>query len=90
MWDYYLITCEPPRQGAATPSRYIVVHDEIGMKSNDVQSLTHQMCSLYFNWPGPVRTPAPCMYASKIGYLFGTAMCEQEPSREMTAKPYYL
>lgn len=26
---------------------------------------------MYYNWTGPVRTPAPCMFAHKLAYLLG-------------------
>ena len=26
---------------------------------------------MYYNWTGPVRAPAPCMFAHKMAYLLG-------------------
>lgn len=28
------------------------------------------MCHYYFNWAGPIKVPAPCMYAHKIAELY--------------------
>jgi len=28
------------------------------------------LCHYYFNWAGPIKVPAPCMYAHKIADLF--------------------
>jgi aubergine-like protein len=32
--------------------------------------LTFDLCHYYFNWSGPIKVPAPCMYAHKIAELY--------------------
>ena len=32
--------------------------------------MTFNLCHYYFNWAGPIKVPAPCMYAHKIADLF--------------------
>merc|ERR1712083_1036400 len=66
-WDFFLVSCEPPEAATATPTRYIVVKDQgLGFAEcpSDLYYLTNQLCNMYFNWPGPIRVPAPVKYAN--------------------------
>jgi len=36
----------------------------------ELQQLIFALCHYYFNWAGPIKVPAPCMYAHKIADLF--------------------
>lgn len=40
------------------------------MKKQQLEKLTFDLCHYYFNWAGPIKVPAPCMYAHKIAELF--------------------
>lgn len=89
--DFFLVPCEAhPNAGTATPTRFIVVWDDCGFKSDDIQSITNQFCLMYFNWPGPIRVPAPCMYAHKIAFLIGKHIPNEEPSQKLNGKLFYL
>jgi len=45
----------------------------------------------YYNWPGTIRVPAPCMYAHKLADLLG-AHLKQEVNGAITDMSvlYYL
>ena len=51
-------------QGTVTPTHYVVIHDTASMKTDHVQQLTYKLCHLYYNWPGTIRTPAPCQVST--------------------------
>lgn len=35
-----------------------------------MEKFTFDMCHYYYNWAGPIKVPAPCMYAHKIAELY--------------------
>jgi len=87
--DFYLVPSIAPPNATARPTRFIVVRDDMKFSTNDLQSLTNQFCYMYFNWPGPIRVPSPCMYAHKIAYLFGKHV-NGEPHPQMNNSLFYL
>lgn len=48
-------------QGTVSPTHYIVVRDGSNLKVDNMQRLTYKLTHLYYNWPGTVRVPAPCL-----------------------------
>ena len=51
-----------------SPTHYIVVHDNTGLKPDILQKISYKLTHMYYNWPGTVRVPAPCQYAHKLAY----------------------
>ena len=51
-----------------SPTHYIVVHDNTGLKTDILQKISYKLTHMYYNWPGTVRVPAPCQYAHKLAY----------------------
>uniref|UniRef100_A0ACB8FG70 Uncharacterized protein n=1 Tax=Sphaerodactylus townsendi TaxID=933632 RepID=A0ACB8FG70_9SAUR len=87
-YDFFLIN-QLARQGTVNPTHYNVVYDSNGLKPDHMQRLTYKMCHLYYNWPGLIRVPAPCQYASKLTFLVGQSV-HQEPRLELADKLFYL
>ncbi|XP_053166147.1 piwi-like protein 4 isoform X2 [Hemicordylus capensis] len=87
-YDFFLIS-QLARQGTVNPTYYNVVYDDNGLKPDHMQRLTFKMCHLYYNWPGLIRVPAPCQYASKLTFLVGQSI-HREPSLELADKLFYL
>jgi len=87
--DFYLVPSIAPPNATARPTRFIVIRDDLNFSSDDIQALTNQFCYMYFNWPGPIRVPAPCMYAHKLAYLFGKHV-NGDPNPRMNGKLFYL
>eukprot|EP00479_Gromia_sphaerica_P007078 TRINITY_DN2229_c0_g1_i1.p1 TRINITY_DN2229_c0_g1~~TRINITY_DN2229_c0_g1_i1.p1 ORF type:complete len:365 (+),score=59.15 TRINITY_DN2229_c0_g1_i1:264-1358(+) len=79
-WDFYLITNRPPRGCCATPTRYIVIKDDAGFSSDDIQKLVHQLSHLYYNWCGPIRVPAVVQSAHRTAHLYGSVI---KPARRL-------
>jgi len=50
----------------------------------ELQQLVFALCHYYFNWAGPIKVPAPCMYAHKIADLF-TRIGYSKKARELAA-----
>lgn len=59
-YDFFVVS-QHVRQGTVSPTHYIVVHDEIGLPPERMQVYTYKQTHLYYNWPGTVRVPAPCL-----------------------------
>lgn len=89
-WDFYIVPCEAPFKGTASPTRFIVAYDDIKFTQDDIAALTNQLCILYFNWAGPIRAPAPVQYAHKIAHMFGSAIDQRKPHDMLNGRPFYL
>ncbi|XP_070605739.1 piwi-like protein 4 isoform X1 [Erythrolamprus reginae] len=87
-YDFFLIS-QLARQGTVNPTYYNVIYDDIKLKPDHMQRLTYKMCHLYYNWPGLIRVPAPCQYASKLTFLVSQSI-HREPSLELANKLFYL
>lgn len=91
--DFYLVA-QNVTQGCATPTRYQVLHNErqnstFGMTY--LESLTFELCHLYFNWRGTVRVPSPCMLAHKLAFFLGKTIM-QDDSKWLQLKnfPFFM
>ena len=55
------------------------------------------MCHYYYNWAGPIKVPAPCMYAHKIAehsknidYKKKSKLKEEEVSSKIQESLHFL
>eukprot|EP00794_Sanderia_malayensis_P019493 gene19493-21418_t len=87
-FDFFLVS-QHVRQGTVTPTHYVVVHDESGLKADHLQRLSYKLTHLYYNWPGTVRVPAPCQYAHKLAYLVGCSL-HQDPDLKLSDRLFFL
>jgi len=87
-YDFYL-TSNHVNQGSATPTHYHVIKDGGFLTNWQIYSLTYKLTHLYFNWPGTVRVPAPCMYAHKLAFLVGQTV-HRIPAERLWDKLYFL
>jgi len=83
--DFFLVPSIAPPRATARPTRFIIVRDDLGLTPNDMQFMTNAYCMAYQNWQGPIRVPAPVMYAHKIAKLFGKQV-NPIPSRPINGK----
>jgi len=88
-WYDFFLVAQSVRQGTVTPTHFNVIYDTSGMKADIIQRLTYKMCHLYYNWPGTIRVPAPCLYAHKLAFLTGQSLHEA-PSVDLADKLYFL
>ena len=87
-YDFYLIS-QSTRQGTISPTYYNIIHDEVGFGPEIHQKMAYKLCSLYYNWSGTVRVPAPCQYAHKLAKLCGENMHAQ-PNAVMNQRLHFL
>jgi len=87
-YDFFLVS-QHVRQGTVSPTHYIVVSDDSGMKPDHMQRMAYKMTHMYYNWPGTVRVPAPCQYAHKLAQLVGQNI-HKEPSQELSDRLFFL
>lgn len=87
-YDFFLIS-QHVRQGSVAPTSYNVLVDETPYTANQIQRLTFKYTHLYFNWPGTVRVPSVCQYASKLAFLVSQSI-HQSPHVDLGQKLYYL
>lgn len=67
-YDFFVVS-QHVRQGTVSPTHYIVVHDEVGLPPERMQILSYKLTHLYYNWPGTVRVPAPCLVSPYKHFL---------------------
>jgi len=87
-YDFFLVS-QHVGQGTVSPTHYIVVYDNTGLKPDIIQKISYKLTHMYYNWPGTVRVPAPCQYAHKLAYLVGEHI-HTEPSGLLNDRLYYL
>ncbi|XP_060035645.1 piwi-like protein 4 [Erinaceus europaeus] len=87
-YDFYLVS-QAACQGTVGPTYYNVIYDDNGLRPDHMQRLTFKLCHLYYNWPGLIRTPAPCQYAHKLTFLVAQSL-HKEPSLELANSLFYL
>ena len=68
-YDFFLIP-QNTTQGCVLPTHFYVAFNDSPLKKEVVEKLTYSLCHYYYNWAGPIKVPAPCMYAHKIAELF--------------------
>lgn len=87
-FDFFLVS-QHVRQGTVTPTHYVVVYDDTGLKPDHIQRLSYKLTHLYYNWPGTIRVPAPCQYAHKLAFLVGTSL-HKDPALELSDRLFFL
>nr|BAI67940.1 DjPiwiC [Dugesia japonica] len=88
LYDFFLVS-QSVRQGTVTPTHYVVLCDNSRYTPHQVQLMAYKTCHIYYNWPGTVRVPAPCMYAHKLAYMVGQNL-KAEPSHLLCDRLFYL
>jgi len=88
--EFFLVPTAAPNGATSRPTRFIVVRDDLNQSMDDMQSLTHCMTYLYFNWNGPIRVPAPVMYAHELAFLFGKYINVSNIHQELGDKLFFL
>ena len=68
-YDFYLVP-QTTTQGCVLPTHFYVAFNDSPIKKDVLEKLTFDLCHYYFNWAGPIKVPAPCMYAHKIAELY--------------------
>lgn len=87
-YDFFLVS-QSVRQGTVTPTQYNVIHDEGQIKPDHLQRLTYKLTHLYYNWPGTIRVPAPCLYAHKLAFLTGQSL-HSNPNEKLIDTLFFL
>nr|QQA03725.1 Piwi protein [Apostichopus japonicus] len=88
LFDFFLVS-QSVRQGTVSPTSYNVIRNGVGLKPDHLQRLTYKLTHLYFNWPGTVRVPAPCLYAHKLAFLVGQST-HKLPAVDLADTLFYL
>ena len=68
-FDFYLIP-QQVTQGCALPTHFYVAFNDSPVPRDILENFTFHLCHYYFNWAGPIKVPAPCMYAHKVAELY--------------------
>eukprot|EP00481_Brizalina_sp_1-RS-2013_P000337 TRINITY_DN10968_c0_g1_i1.p1 TRINITY_DN10968_c0_g1~~TRINITY_DN10968_c0_g1_i1.p1 ORF type:complete len:104 (+),score=10.53 TRINITY_DN10968_c0_g1_i1:132-443(+) len=91
-----LVPSKPPPKCVAIPTRCIVIYDKLGLSDTsgkgemDLMHFTNSLCTLYFNWPGPTRVPAPIKYAQKIAQQYCQTLPQKHPHQLLWNSYHFL
>lgn len=86
-FDFYMV---PHKATVATaqPVHFKVCHNTTRMNAHDIEKLTFDLCCGYFNFGGPIKVPAPVMYAKKIAtYSFEN---KTDPNKALAFNLHFL
>lgn len=85
----FLLMPQFVKEGTGTPSKITVLYDTSGLSLDTFEEMTNAMCYAYDNWPGAIRTPAPCKYA--MGHAKLAARYTQTiPNTQLLSNKYFL
>ncbi|MPC42405.1 Piwi-like protein 1 [Portunus trituberculatus] len=88
-YDFFLVS-QRVTEGTVTPTSYnILVDHNTNLDPDRHQRLAYKLSFLYYNWMGPVRVPAPCLYAHKLASITGQAIHDSPPP-SLADKLWYL
>lgn len=87
--NHFFLVSQQTNQGTVTPTSYEFICDEVGLDRTAFYNLTFHLCFNYFNWPGPVKVPAPVQYAHKLCGLVAVTL-DPNISDALKAAPTYL
>lgn len=91
-FDFYLVP-QFTTQGCVLPTHFYVAYNDSTLTKEAIEKLTFDLCHYYFNWSGPIKVPAPCMYAHKIAELFlniGKDVDTKHFSKKVSQSFHYL
>lgn len=91
MINFHMVN-QAVQRGLAIPSHYTVLHVPQGggkFKVEALQSLTHRLSYMYFNFTGAIRMPAPAQYAKKVASFVGQFV-RAEPHTRLKKTYFYL
>ncbi|CEM37964.1 unnamed protein product [Vitrella brassicaformis CCMP3155] len=83
-------------QGTVTPTKYEVYgmsanwDADMRFGVNGLCRITMQLSTLYQNWSGPIRVPAPVKYAETCARKVTEALDNQVPSDQLATKLWFL
>eukprot|EP00092_Neocalanus_flemingeri_P023728 GFUD01025735.1.p1 GENE.GFUD01025735.1~~GFUD01025735.1.p1 ORF type:complete len:750 (+),score=193.64 GFUD01025735.1:69-2318(+) len=77
-YEFFLVS-QSVREGTVNPTSYTVVKDTSGLRPEQLQLLTYKLTHLCYNWPGTIRVPAVCQYASELAFLVAKSLHEIPP-----------
>lgn len=85
----YLIAAQNVTQGTLTPTKYTVIFNNTKFLEDEFWILSFWQCFNYYNWPGPVRVPAPCQYAHKVCFLVAESL-KNDANKNLWEQLYFL
>ncbi|GAB6030356.1 Piwi-like protein 1, variant 2 [Chamberlinius hualienensis] len=87
-FDFYVVS-QSVREGTVAPTHYNIIHDTSNLFPSHQQRLAYKLTHLYYNWPGTIRVPAPCLYAYKLAFLTSQSL-HSTPNESLSDTLFYL
>ena len=69
-YEFYLVSVAA-RQGMSTPTRYVIIYDDIKASPDKIELLTYKLCWTYFNVGGSIKEPSVIRYAHRLAAMVG-------------------
>ena len=79
-FDFFILPYSST-QGCIRPTHVYVAMNQTDLSKRTTEEFVFSLCHGYFNWPGGIRVPAPCMYAHKVAEFYtNTGICDKKPN----------
>lgn len=90
--DYCEFYLQPQfvNSGTATPVHYHCLYDETNIPLNILENMTYRQTYYYWNWPGPIRTPAALKYAEMLNAFQSRYLKESKIHANLRSSPYFI
>lgn len=88
-YDFYLVSDAVSKETTVSPTYYNVLHDEIRLPTDKMQTLTYKLAHLYYNRTAAVHVPAVCQYAHELADFVANYLREA-PSNMLQDSLYFL
>eukprot|EP01009_Symbiontida_sp_KSa7_P007318 NODE_407_length_972_cov_891.598050_g314_i0.p1 GENE.NODE_407_length_972_cov_891.598050_g314_i0~~NODE_407_length_972_cov_891.598050_g314_i0.p1 ORF type:complete len:262 (+),score=46.97 NODE_407_length_972_cov_891.598050_g314_i0:30-815(+) len=87
----FVLVPQAVNRGTVSPIKFQCIYNDTTWQAGELQEACFQLCHMYYNWFGTVRTPMVCQYAHKIAALVGTHLGGQEDEElRLANRLYYL
>lgn len=88
--DFYMV-CTETRQGVPTPSHFtIIANDNPNVKIEEIMRLCFKLCYSFYNFSGPVKTPAPIKYAGRQASFVSEINCRPHDYHQTTKSLFFI
>lgn len=89
-FDFFLTSEKTQKKyQSATATYYNVIHNSVGLSSDELHQITFAQSYMYFNSLMAIRVPAVCQYASDLAKLVAYSL-HDEPNEALNGKLFFL
>lgn len=92
IFEYYLQCPEVDnRAGTGLPVHHLCLYNDIdNLCLEDFEKIAYNQSYYYWNWPGPIRTPAALRFAEQLSMFSTRYLSDKQGMAKLQDAPYYI